>query len=158
MKVKLLAACAAGALTLAVAGPLAAQGKPTAAEAKALVDKAEADLQRIDGYTTRTAWVRATYIIPETLWLDAKAPAALVPGNRPRSTLSPGIALRDGEAYLAFGTPGGDQQDQWAAQLLLRHIHAKQNLQEAIDCPAILSSITYSCRSILPISRTYGTA
>jgi peptidyl-dipeptidase A len=73
MKMKLLAACAVGMLTLAAPGLAAAQAKPTPADAKAFVDKAEADLQRIDGYTTRTAWVRATYIIPETLWLDAKA-------------------------------------------------------------------------------------
>ena len=96
--------------------------------------------------TPSGGWLQSSPIIPELglclgtrgqmFWLDAKAPAALVPGKRPRSTLSPGIALRDGEAYLAFGTPGGDQQDQWATQLLLRHIHAGQNLQEAIDCPA----------------------
>ena len=46
------------------------------------------------------------------------------------------MALRDGEPYLAWGTPGGDQQDQWIAQLFLRHVHASMNLQEAIDAPA----------------------
>jgi len=40
-------------------------------------------------------------------------PAALMPGKRPRSTLTPNLALRDGEPYLAWGSPGGDQQDQW---------------------------------------------
>ena len=45
-------------------------------------------------------------------------------------------ALRDGEPYLSWGSPGGDQQDQWITQFFLRHVHAKLNLQEAIDAPA----------------------
>ena len=49
---------------------------------------------------------------------------------------SPTMALRDGEPYLAWGSPGGDQQDQWITQFFLRHVHAKLNLQEAIDAPA----------------------
>ena len=52
-------------------------------------------------------------------------PAALAPGKRPRTTLSPTMALRDGEPYLAWGTPGGDQQDQWITQFFLRHVHAR---------------------------------
>ena len=40
------------------------------------------------------------------------------------------MALRDGEPYLAWGTPGGDQQDQWIPQFFLRHVHAAMNLQE----------------------------
>jgi gamma-glutamyltranspeptidase/glutathione hydrolase len=46
------------------------------------------------------------------------------------------MALRDGEPYLAWGSPGGDQQDQWIPQFFLRHVHAGMNLQEAIDAPA----------------------
>ena len=69
-------------------------------------------------------------------WLEENHPASLAPGKRPRTTLSPTLALRDGEPYLAWGTPGGDQQDQWTAQFFLRHVHAKLNLQEAIDAPA----------------------
>ena len=46
------------------------------------------------------------------------------------------MALRDGEPYLAWGSPGGDQQDQWIAQMFLRHVHCGMNLQEAIDAPA----------------------
>ena len=46
------------------------------------------------------------------------------------------MALRDGEPYLAWGSPGGDQQDQWITQFFLRHVHAGMNLQEAIDAPA----------------------
>ena len=51
-------------------------------------------------------------------------------------TLSPTMALRDGEPYLAWGSPGGDQQDQWITQMFLRHVHCGMNLQEAIDAPA----------------------
>ncbi len=67
--------------------------------------------------------------------LDDAAPAVLAPGKRPRTTLTPGLALKDGEPYMAFGTPGGDQQDQWALHAFLRHVHFGQNLQEAIDAP-----------------------
>jgi gamma-glutamyltranspeptidase/glutathione hydrolase len=72
----------------------------------------------------------------QMFWLEENHPAALAPGKRPRTTLSPTMALRDGEPYLAWGSPGGDQQDQWTTQFFLRHVHAKMNLQEAIDAPA----------------------
>jgi gamma-glutamyltranspeptidase/glutathione hydrolase len=62
--------------------------------------------------------------------------SSLAPGRRPRTTLSPGLALRDGEPYLAFGTPGGDQQDQWTLAVFLNHVVFGMNLQEAIDFPA----------------------
>jgi len=62
--------------------------------------------------------------------------STLAPGRRPRTTLSPGLALRDGEPYLAFGTPGGDQQDQWTIGFFLNHVLFGMNLQEAIDAPA----------------------
>ncbi|HUJ08316.1 MAG TPA: gamma-glutamyltransferase, partial [Streptosporangiaceae bacterium] len=62
--------------------------------------------------------------------------STLAPGRRPRTTLSPGLVLRDGEPYLAFGTPGGDQQDQWTVGFFLNHVLFGMNLQEAIDAPA----------------------
>ena len=96
--------------------------------------------------TPSGGWLQSSPVIPELgfclgtraqmFWLDEKHPAALAPGKRPRSTLSPTLALRDGEPYLAWGSPGGDQQDQWATQFLLRHVHMGLNLQEAIDAPA----------------------
>ena len=73
MRFHLLAAAAAAVLAC---GPAAAQGdKPTPAEAKAFADKAEADLAAFSEFANRTAWVRATYINDDTLWLDAKASA-----------------------------------------------------------------------------------
>jgi gamma-glutamyltranspeptidase/glutathione hydrolase len=96
--------------------------------------------------TPSGGWLHSSPVIPELgfplgtraqmFWLDADHPAALMPGKRPRSTLTPTMALRDGEPYLAWGSPGGDQQDQWITQFFLRHVHAKMNLQEAIDAPA----------------------
>ena len=61
---------------------------------------------------------------------------SLAPGRRPRTTLSPSLVLRDGEPYLAFGTPGGDQQDQWTLGFFLNHVLFGMNLQQAIDAPA----------------------
>jgi gamma-glutamyltranspeptidase / glutathione hydrolase len=96
--------------------------------------------------TPSGGWLQSSPVIPELgfclgtraqmFWLEEGHPAALAPGKRPRTTLSPTLALRDGEPYLAWGTPGGDQQDQWITQFFLRHAHARHNLQEAIDAPA----------------------
>jgi gamma-glutamyltranspeptidase/glutathione hydrolase len=96
--------------------------------------------------TPSGGWLHSSPIIPDIgfclgtraqqFWLDEEHPNALMPGKRPRSTLTPTLALRDGEPYLAWGSPGGDQQDQWISQFFLRHVHANMNLQEAIDAPA----------------------
>jgi len=99
--------------------------------------------------TPSGGWLQSSPIIPDLgfclgnraqmFWLDERSPSALAPRKRPRTTLSPGFALRDGEPYMAFGTPGGDQQDQWALLLFLHHADHGMNLQEAIDCPAFHS-------------------
>ena len=73
-------------------------------------------------------------------WIEENHPGCIAPGKRPRITLSPSIALRDGEPYMAFGTPGGDQQDQWPLHMFLRHVHHGMNLQEAIDAPNFQST------------------
>jgi gamma-glutamyltranspeptidase / glutathione hydrolase len=96
--------------------------------------------------TPSGGWLQSSPVIPELgfclgtraqmFWLDEGHPASLAPGKRPRTTLTPTLALRDGEPYLAWGTPGGDAQDQWIPQFFLRHVHAGHNLQQAIDAPA----------------------
>ena len=96
--------------------------------------------------TPSGGWLQSSPVIPELgfclgtraqmFWLDEGHPAALAPGKRPRTTLSPTMALRDGEPYLAWGSPGGDQQDQWTTQFFMRHVHCGMNMQEAIDAPA----------------------
>jgi gamma-glutamyltranspeptidase / glutathione hydrolase len=67
--------------------------------------------------------------------LEEGLPSTLVGGTRPRTTLSPSLVLRDGEGHMAFGTPGGDQQDQWSLLFFLNHVDRGMNLQEAIDAP-----------------------
>jgi gamma-glutamyltranspeptidase/glutathione hydrolase len=71
----------------------------------------------------------------QMFWLEEGLPNSLAPGKRPRTTLSPTLAGRDGEPYLALGTPGGDQQDQWTLHVFLAHVHHGLDLQEAIDAP-----------------------
>jgi gamma-glutamyltranspeptidase/glutathione hydrolase len=96
--------------------------------------------------TPSGGWLQSSPVIPglgfclgsraQMFTLTPGLPASLAPGKRPRTTLSPSLALRDGEPYLAFGTPGGDQQDQWTLLFLLNHLVGGMNLQQAIDFPA----------------------
>ena len=95
--------------------------------------------------TPSGGWLQSSPTIPalgwplgtraQMFWLEEGLPSSLAPGKRPRTTLSPGLVLRDGAPWLAYGTPGGDQQEQWALHVLLRHVDRGLNLQEAIDAP-----------------------
>jgi gamma-glutamyltranspeptidase/glutathione hydrolase len=76
----------------------------------------------------------------QTFFLKPKHPNALAPGKRPRTTLSPSLAMRNGEPYLSFGTPGGDQQDQWTLQFFLNTIDFGMALQHAIEAPKFSSA------------------
>lgn len=95
--------------------------------------------------TPSGGWLQSSPVIPglgmalnsraQMFWLEEGLPTTLAPGRRPRTTLTPSMASRPGEVDLAFGTPGGDQQDQWQLAFFLRHVHHGLNLQEAIDAP-----------------------
>jgi gamma-glutamyltranspeptidase/glutathione hydrolase len=95
--------------------------------------------------TPSGGWLWGAPVIPELgfclgtraqmFWLEHGLPNSLAPGKRPRTTLSPTLVARDGDPYLAIGTPGGDQQDQWTLHVFLNHVHHGLNLQEAIDAP-----------------------
>jgi gamma-glutamyltranspeptidase/glutathione hydrolase len=95
--------------------------------------------------TPSGGWLQSAPVIPslgfglgtraQMFWLEPGLPNSLAPGKRPRTTLTPSLAWRDGEPYLAFGTPGGDQQDQWQLPFFLFHSVFGMNLQQAIDAP-----------------------
>jgi gamma-glutamyltranspeptidase / glutathione hydrolase len=95
--------------------------------------------------TPSGGWLHGAPVIPslgfclgtraQMFWLEEGLPNSLEPGKRPRTTLSPTLVARDGEPYLALGTPGGDQQDQWTLHVLLGHLHHGLDLQAAIDAP-----------------------
>jgi gamma-glutamyltranspeptidase/glutathione hydrolase len=96
--------------------------------------------------TPSGGWLQSSPVIPglgfclgtraQMFTLTEGLPNTLAPGKRPRTTLTPSLALRGGQPYLAFGTPGGDQQDQWTLAFFLNHVVFGMNLQEAIDSPA----------------------
>ena len=96
--------------------------------------------------TPSGGWLSSSPVIPalgfsintrlQMTWLDDGLPNTVTGGIAPCTTLSPSLALRDGEPYMVFGTPGGDQQDQWSPAFFLRHAVHGMNLQEAIDAPA----------------------
>lgn len=96
--------------------------------------------------TPSGGWLQSSPTVPglgfalptraQMFWLEPGLPASLQPGRRPRTTLSPGMLLDgDGRFRLAFGTPGGDQQDQWTVPFLVRHLLHGTGLQAAIDAP-----------------------
>ncbi|MFF5989704.1 gamma-glutamyltransferase family protein [Prauserella flavalba] len=109
------------------------------------IDVVDADGNMVSA-TPSGGWLQSSPTIPELgfcldsraqmFWLEEGLPNTLAPRKRPRITLSPSMALRDGEPVIAFGTPGGDQQDQWQLCFWLAHTHGGLNLQESIDSPA----------------------
>jgi gamma-glutamyltranspeptidase/glutathione hydrolase len=100
--------------------------------------------------TPSGGWLQSSPVIPglgfclgtraQMFTLTPGLPATIAPGKRPRTTLTPSLALRDREPYLAFGTPGGDQQDQWSLLVFLNHLRFGMNLQQAIDFPSFHSA------------------
>ncbi len=99
--------------------------------------------------TPSGGWLQSSPVVPELgfplgtraqmFWLEEGLPNSLEPRKRPRTTLSPSLARRDGEV-LSFGTPGGDQQDQWSLVFFLQHVLFGENLQAAIDRPMFNSN------------------
>jgi gamma-glutamyltranspeptidase/glutathione hydrolase len=129
--------------TLVEAAPVVGAGEPTRGDTVHL-DVADR-FGNLVSATPSGGWLQSSPVIPElgwplgtraqVFWLEPGLPASLEPGKRPRTTLSPSLALRGGEPYLAFGTPGGDQQDQWSLHAFLAHVHFGLDLQAAIDAP-----------------------
>ncbi|MGO7986904.1 gamma-glutamyltransferase family protein [Rhizobium leguminosarum] len=100
--------------------------------------------------TPSGGWLQSSPTVPglgfclnsraQMFWLKPGLPTSLAPGKRPRTTLTPSLGLYEGRPTLAFGTPGGDQQEQWQLSFFLRYAHHKLNLQAAIDQPLFHTS------------------
>jgi gamma-glutamyltranspeptidase / glutathione hydrolase len=113
------------------------------------IDVIDADGNMVSA-TPSGGWLQSSPTIPELgfclnsraqmFWLAEGLASSLGPGRRPRTTLSPSMALKDGKPQMIFGTPGGDQQEQWQAPFLLRHLHHGLGLQDAIEAPAFHTS------------------
>jgi gamma-glutamyltranspeptidase/glutathione hydrolase len=100
--------------------------------------------------TPSGGWLQSSPVIPglgfclgtraQMFNLDPAHPNHLEGRKRPRTTLSPTLALSGGEPVLAFGTPGGDQQDQWTLEFFLAHALFALDLQAADDAPMFHTS------------------
>ncbi|MEU3602314.1 gamma-glutamyltransferase [Streptomyces sp. NPDC006798] len=96
--------------------------------------------------TPSGGWLKSSPVVPglgfplgtrgQMAWLQEGHNNTLAPGKRPRTTLSPSLLLRDGRPRLAFGTPGGDQQDQWTLNFLVHHLDFGLGPQAAVEAPA----------------------
>lgn len=94
--------------------------------------------------TPSGGWLQSSPVIPglgfplnsraQMYWLEDGLSTSLIPKSRPRTTLTPSLAEKDG-MQLVFGTPGGDQQDQWQLIWFLRFVHFGMGLQECMDQP-----------------------
>jgi gamma-glutamyltranspeptidase/glutathione hydrolase len=101
-------------------------------------------------FTPSGAWIPSSPLIDglgfplgtrvQTFYLDPRHPNALVPGKRPRTTLTPTLVLRNGAPCMVFGTPGGDQQDQWTLQFFLNVVDFAMDVQDAIEAPRCSSA------------------
>jgi gamma-glutamyltranspeptidase / glutathione hydrolase len=99
--------------------------------------------------TVSGAWIPSSPVVPglgfplgtrgQMFSLDPEHPNVVQPGKRPRTTLTPSLVTRGGQPWLAFGTPGGDQQDQWTLQFFLNVVEFGMDLQAAIDAPTFHS-------------------
>ncbi|MBV8888376.1 MAG: gamma-glutamyltransferase family protein [Alphaproteobacteria bacterium] len=70
---------------------------------------------------------------------DPRHPAGAAPGKRPRLTPNPALAIKGGDQFLPFGTPGGDVQTQAMLQVLLNIFVHGQDVQSAIESPRFAS-------------------
>lgn len=115
-------------------------------------------------FTPSGAWIPSSPVVDgvgfplgtrvQTFYLDPRHPNALVPGKRPRTTLTPTLVLRNGAPCMVFGTPGGDQQDQWTLQFFLNVVEFGMPIQDAIE--ATRFSIAHFPSSFYPHNAVPG--
>jgi gamma-glutamyltranspeptidase/glutathione hydrolase len=103
--------------------------------------------------TPSAAWIPAVIAGDTGIPLSQRAqafvltpghPNQIAPHKRPRITLTPSLALRDGQPWLVFSTPGGDSQDQTLLQIFLNVVEFGMNPQEAVEAPRFNSEAMYS--------------
>ena len=101
-------------------------------------------------FTPSGGWISASEIIPalgfslsmrlSNCYLSpSHHPNVVAPFKRPRTTISPSLVMKNGKAWMAFGSMGGDQQDQWQLQFLLNRVVFGMSLQQAIEAPKFSS-------------------
>ncbi|MCJ2062199.1 gamma-glutamyltransferase family protein [Methylobacterium sp. J-088] len=101
-------------------------------------------------FTPSGAWIKSAEVVPALGFplgvrlsnfqlQPAHHPNVIAPFKRPRTTISPSLALKDGKPWLAFGSMGGDQQDQWQLQFFLNRVVFGMPLQAAIEAPKFSS-------------------
>jgi gamma-glutamyltranspeptidase/glutathione hydrolase len=104
-------------------------------------------------FTPSGAWISSAEVIPAlgfalstrmmTFYLaPANHPNVIAPGKRPRTTLTPSMAFRNGKPWMAFGTMGGDNQGQWLLQFYLCRAAFGMSIPEAIEAPRLSSEHT----------------
>jgi len=101
-------------------------------------------------FTPSGAWLMSAEVIPAlgfplsvrmmTFYLaPAHHPNVVAPGKRPRTTLTPSLAFRNGKPWMAFGTMGGDNQGQWLLQFTLNRAVFGMTIPQAIEAPRLSS-------------------
>ena len=116
------------------------------------VDAVDA-LGNMASFTPSGAWISSAEVIEPlgfplsvrmmTFYLSpAHHPNVIAPGKRPRTTLTPSMAFRDGKPWMAFGTMGGDNQGQWLLQFYLCRAAFGMSIPEAIEAPRLSSEHT----------------
>ncbi len=116
------------------------------------VDAADAK-GNLASFTPSGAWISSAEVIESlgfplsvrmmTFHLGpAHHPNVIAPGKRPRTTLTPSMAFRNGKPWMAFGTMGGDNQGQWLLQFYLCRAAFGMSIPEAIEVPRLSSEHT----------------
>ncbi|MGQ9513890.1 MAG: gamma-glutamyltransferase family protein [Thermoproteota archaeon] len=135
-----------------------ASSEPTVSATKDGVATGDGDTTHLDAIdkdgnmvsaTQSGGWIRSSPIVEglgfplgtrmQMFYLDRRRNNCLQPRKRPRTTLTPTIVLRENKPYLAFGTPGGDIQDQINIQFFLNFVVFQMNLQRSLDEPTFYS-------------------
>ncbi|HIF70342.1 MAG TPA: gamma-glutamyltransferase family protein [Candidatus Lambdaproteobacteria bacterium] len=101
-------------------------------------------------FTPSGGWLKSSEVVPAlgfplgnrlmTFYLEpAQHPNLIAPGKRPRTTISPSLAFRNGKPWMVWGSMGGDQQDQWQLQFFLNRVVFGMTVQQAIEAPKFSS-------------------